>query len=291
MTIPMSKEYKQYADFLENHLESIYAVAREARKKGLDPALVPEPEVAKDLAELVEGLVGPPGVAESIRDLTEKMSREALTFKITEQIINGKFGGMDPREAAEQAMRTALAILTEGITAAPIQGIAKVEIKTNSDRTNYLAIYYAGPIRSAGGTEQALTIIVGDHIRRLLKLDRYKPTEDEICRFIEEVRLFERSIARFQYHISDEELRRAIQNIPVEVTGTESDPVEVSSFRNLPRIETNNVRGGALRVVNDGIVGRASKVLTTIEKLQIDGWEWLGTVSYTHLTLPTILLV
>ena len=276
MTIPMSKEYKQYAVFLEKSLESIYAVAREARKKGLDPALVPEPEVAKDLAELVEGLVGPPGVAESIRDLTEKMSREALTFKITEHIINGKFGVMDARESAEQAMRTALAILTEGITAAPIQGIAKVEIKTNSDRTNYLAIYYAGPIRSAGGTEQALTIIVGDHIRRLLKLDTYKPTEDEIGRFIEEVRLFERTIARFQYHISDEELRRAIQNIPVEVTGTKSDPVEVSSFRNLPRIETNNVRGGALRVINDGIVGRSAKVLTIIQKLKIDGWEWLG---------------
>jgi DNA polymerase II large subunit len=278
LTIPMSDEYKQYAAFLEKTLENIYAVAREARKKGLDPALVPEPEIAKDLAALVEGLVGPFGVAESIRDLAEKMSREELTFKITEQIVNGNFGAMDAHEAAEQAMRTALAILTEGITAAPIQGIAKVEIKTNPDRTKYLAIYYAGPIRSAGGTEQALTIIVGDYIRRLLKLDRYKATEDEIARFIEEVRLFERSIARFQYHISDEELRRAIQNIPVEVTGTESDPVEVSSFRNLPRIETNNVRGGALRVINDGIVGRASKVLTTIEKLQISGWEWLGSL-------------
>ena len=171
------------------------------------------------------------------------MSREALAFKITEQIINGKFGALGAREAAEQAIRTALAILTEGITAAPIQGIARVEIKSNSDRTNYLAIYYAGPIRSAGGTEQALTIIVGDYIRRLLKLDSYKPTEEEVCRFIEEVRLFERAVARFQYHISDEELRRALQNIPVEVTGTASDPVEVSSFRNLPRIETNKVRG------------------------------------------------
>ena len=276
LTIPMSEDYRKYTASLEKALKSIYDIAEKARKKGLDPTLVPEPEVAKDLAELVEGLVGPRGVAESIRDLAERMSREELTFKITEQIINGKFGAIDNREAAEQAIRTALAILTEGITAAPIQGIAKVEIKTNYDRTKYLAIYYAGPIRSAGGTEQALTIIVGDHIRRLLGLDRYKPTDDEIARFIEEIRLFERTIGRFQYHISDEELRRSIRNIPVEVTGTESDPVEVSSYRNLPRIETNNVRGGALRVVNDGIVGRASKVLTTIEKLQIDGWEWLG---------------
>ncbi|PVX25926.1 MAG: DNA polymerase II large subunit [Candidatus Bathyarchaeum sp.] len=276
MKIPMSKEYKQYTTSLEEQLDNIYAVAKKARKKGLDPALVPEPEVAKDLAALVEGLVGPPGVAESIRDLAERMPREEISFKVTEQIINGKFGALDDRAAAEQAIRTALAILTEGITAAPIQGIAKVEIKKNNDRTDYLAIYYAGPIRSAGGTEQALTIIVGDHIRRLLKLAPYKPTEDEIGRFIEEIRLFERSIARFQYHISDEELKRAIPNIPVEVTGTESDPLQVSSYRNLPRIETNNVRGGALRVVNDGIVGRAPKILTIIEKLGIDGWEWLG---------------
>jgi DNA polymerase II large subunit len=276
--IPMSKDYRHYAESLEEKLESLYAVANEARKKGLDPAPISEPEVAKDLAALVEGLVGPDGVAEGIRDLSEKMSREAVAFKITEEIINGKFGVMDDSEAAGQAMRTALAILTEGITAAPIQGIAKIEIKNNLDRTKYLAIYYAGPIRSAGGTEQALTIIIGDYIRRLLKLNRYKPTEEEIARFIEEVRLFERVIARFQYHISDEELRKALTQIPVEVTGTESDPVEVSSFRNLPRVETNNVRGGALRVVNDGIVGRAAKILTIIEKLGIDGWEWLGSL-------------
>jgi DNA polymerase II large subunit len=109
----------------------------------------------------------------------------------------------------------------------------------------------------------------------LLGLDRYKPTEDEISRFIEEVRLCERSVSRFQYHISDEELRKALQWLPVEVTGTESDPLEVSSFRNLPRVETNRIRGGALRVVNDGIVGRASKVLTITDKLGIQGWDWL----------------
>jgi DNA polymerase II large subunit len=278
LIIPMSEEYKRYAAFLEKRLESIYTVARKAREKGLDPALVPEPEVAKDLAELVEGLVGPSGVAEDIRDLSEKMPREALAFKIAEQIIHGKFGSMNAREAAEQAIRTALAILTEGITAAPVQGVARIEIKSNPDRTKYLAIYYAGPIRSAGGTEQALTIVIGDLIRRLLNLDAYKPTEDEITRFIEEVRVFERMVSRFQYHISDEELRRAIQNIPVEVTGTESDPVEVSSFRNLPRIETNHVRGGALRVVNDGIVGRSAKILTIIDKLGIEGWDWLGSL-------------
>ena len=277
----MSDAYKQYVRSLEIRLERLYAVSRKAREKGLDPALKPECNVAKDLADLVEGLVGPKGVAESIRELSTKLPREELAFKIAEEIVYGKFGHMEPEVAAEQAVRTALAILTEGLTAAPLQGVARVRIKTNNDRTKYLAVYFAGPIRSAGGTDQALTLVIVDFVRRLLGLDRYKPTEEEIARFIGEMRLYERSVSRFQYHVSDEELRKAIQWLPVEVTGTESDPVEVSSFRNLPRIETNRVRGGALRVVNDGVVGRSTKVWTIIEKLGIQGWDWLKEIRQT----------
>ena len=271
----MSEAHSQYIKGLESKLEQLYAISEKAREKGFDPALKPECRIAKDLADLVEGLVGPKGVAEGIRELSTKLPREELAFKIVEEIVYGKFGHMEAEAAAEQAIRTALAIFTEGLTAAPIQGVAKVKIKTNRDRTRYLAVYFAGPIRSAGGTDQALTLVVGDFVRRLLGIDRYKPTEEEISRFIEEARLYARSVTRFQYHVSDEELRRALQWLPVEVTGTESDPVEVSSFRNLPRIETNRVRGGALRVVNDGIVGRAPKVWTIIEKLGIHGWDWL----------------
>ena len=231
--------------------------------------------MAQDIADLVEGLVGPKGVALSIREWSTKMPREEIAFKVAEEITLGKFGVMDPERAAEQAIRTALAIFTEGLTAAPIQGIAQVKIKTNADRSHYLAIYFAGPIRSAGGTDQALTLVVGDYVRLQLNLDKYKPTDEEVSRFIEELRLYERSVGRFQYHIPDEELRKALNLIPVECTGTESDPVEVSSYRNLERVETNRVRGGALRVVNDGIVGRAQKVYVIIDKLGFQGWEWL----------------
>jgi len=272
----MSEAYRQYVETLEKTLGQLYAISEKAREKGLDPSLKTECILAKDLADLVEGLVGPKGVAESIRVLSSKLPREELAFKITEEIVYGKFGHMEPEAAADQAIRTALAIFTEGLTAAPIQGVAKVRIKTNSDRTRYLAIYFAGPIRSAGGTDQALTLVVGDFVRRLLGLDRYKPTEEEMSRFVEELRMYERSVTGFQYHISDEELRKALQWVPVEVTGTESDPIEVSSFRNLPRVETNRVRGGALRVLNDGVVGRAPKVLNIIEKLGFQGWDWLG---------------
>jgi DNA polymerase II large subunit len=276
----MSKENEHYVASLTVGLKMLYEIAETARRKGFDPELKPESGVARDLAELVEGLVGPSGVAESIRGLSRKLPREELAFKIAEEIVYGKFGHMEMQIAAEQAIRTSLAILTEGITAAPIQGIAKVCIKQNLDRdqTKYLAIYYSGPIRSAGGTDQALTLVIGDFVRGLLGLDKYKPTEEEINRFIEEMRLFERSVGRFQYHVSDAQLRMAIESIPIEVTGTESDPVDVQTFRNLPRIETNRVRGGALRVVNDGIIGRAAKVSTIVEKIGMERWDWLKSV-------------
>ncbi|UCB60903.1 MAG: DNA polymerase II large subunit [Candidatus Bathyarchaeota archaeon] len=278
MTVKMSDDYRRYAKSLEIELQRLCEISRKARERGLDPTLNPESEIAKDLAELVEGLVGPAGVAEAIRELSEKLPREELAFKIAEEIVYGKFGIMETHDAAEQAIRTSLAILTEGITAAPLQGVAKVSVKQNFDKTNYLAIYYAGPMRSAGGTDQALTLVIGDFVRCLLGLDRYKPTEEEINRFIEEMRLYERSVGRFQYHVTDKQLRIAIESIPVEVTGTESDPVEVQSFRNLPRIETNRVRGGALRVVNDGVIGRAAKVTTVVKKLGIEGWGWLKAI-------------
>jgi DNA polymerase II large subunit len=260
---------------MENELKRLYAISDSARSKGLDPALKTECIIAQDIADLVEGLVGPKEVALSIRELSNSMQREEIAFKVAEEIVLGKFGHMEPEKAAEQAIRTALAIFTEGLTAAPIQGIAQVKIKMNADRTRYLAIYFAGPIRSAGGTDQALTLVVGDFVRSRLGLDKYKPTEEEVSRFVEELRLYERSVGRFQYHIPDEELKKALNLIPVECTGTESDPVEVSSYRNLPRVETNRVRGGALRVVNDGIVGRAQKVFVIIDKIGFQGWDWL----------------
>lgn len=154
LSINMSKEYREYTSSLESQLRQLYEVAGKAREKQLDPVARVEIDIAKDLAGLVEGLVGPSGVADSIRDLSKTLPREELAFKIAEEIVHGKFGHLQAQAAAEQAVRTALAILTEGITAAPLQGVAHVAIKENSDKTRYLAVYFAGPIRSAGGTDQ-----------------------------------------------------------------------------------------------------------------------------------------
>ena len=150
-----SEVMQEYFAKLEEKLRKIFEVAKVARERGLDPTPFTEIYPAKDLASRVEVLLAPEGVADEIRELSTKMDRDAVAFKIAEQIVNGKFGIMEMNETAALATRVALSILTGGITAAPLEGISDVRIRENFDRTQYLAIYFAGPIRSAGGTEAA----------------------------------------------------------------------------------------------------------------------------------------
>ncbi len=263
-----------YFQGLKDQVDKIYDLARQARAKGLDPSRDPESVVTQDVAERVEKAVGPPAVASRIRELSLLMPRELVALKIAEEISLSKYG-VDGERAAEQAVRTASAILDEGVTAAPIEGISSVRIRSNQDGSKYLAVYFAGPIRSAGGTDMALILVIADYVRHQVGLGRYKATELEAKRFVEELRLYEREVARFQFKVSDEELFNAVMRLPVEVNGVETDPVEVSAYRNVPRVDTNRVRGGALRVVHDGLIGRSHKVLKIIDSLGIEGWSWL----------------
>jgi DNA polymerase II large subunit len=272
MSDPLNTEYFKN---IEETVEKLYELAKKTREKNLDPSPLPEIALANDLAARVEGLVGPKGVAQVIRELQEKLEREEVAFQIAKDIVYEKFGNMSDEESAEQAIRTALAILSSGITAAPLEGIAKVKIKPAADSKRYLSIYFSGPIRAAGGTETALTVLVGDFVRRLMHLDRYNPSSDEVERYIEEVDLYKRAV-HLQYPSSDEEIRKAIEHLPVEVTGEPTEKIEVSGYRDIPSIETNRVRGGAMLVLNDGILGKAHKLPKIISKIGLEGWEWLN---------------
>ncbi|WP_457554941.1 DNA polymerase II large subunit [Candidatus Pyrohabitans sp.] len=270
-------EIDEYFCLLEERLREGLEIAQRARRLGFDPSLEVEIPLAKDMAERVEGLVGPQGVASRVRELCSEMSAEEAALTIAKEIVEGRFGGFDSREAAaEQALRTALAILTEGIVAAPLEGIVKVKIKKNADGGEYLAIYFAGPIRSAGGSAQALAVLVGDVIRQALGLERYVATEEEVERFVEEVDLYHHEAARLQYFPSASELRTAVRSLPVEVTGEPTEKVEVAGYRDLPRVETNQLRGGAVLVLAEGLLQKAPKVLKHVRRLGLEGWEWLA---------------
>ena len=273
-----------YFDRLEADTKVLYKIANEARSKGLDVETKSEVPLAKDLAERVEGLVGPEGVAKRIKELEQDITREEVAFEIAAEIASGKFeltkekANYNEEQRCDQALRTALAILTEGVVAAPLEGISQVKIKQNFDSTKYIAVYFAGPIRSAGGTAAALAVLLGDKIKEAIGIDDFKPVDDEIERYVEEVELYESEVTNLQYSPTPEEVRFAANHIPVEVTGEQTDQVEVS-HRDLERVETNNIRGGALLAMVEGVIQKSKKILKISKKLKLDSWGWLSEYS------------
>ena len=261
-----------YFDRLEAETNHLYEIANEARSKGLDVETKTEVPLAKDLAERVEGLVGPEGVAQRIKELEKDMDRESVAFEIAAEIADGTFeltgekAKWNEEQRCDQGLRTALAILTEGVVAAPLEGISDVKIKQNFDGTKYIGVYFAGPIRSAGGTAAALAVLLGDKIRQAINIDEFKPIEDEIERYVEEVELYESEVTNLQYSPTPEEVRFAANHIPVEVSGEQTDQVEVS-HRDLERVETNNIRGGALLAMVEGVIQKSKKIKKIANKL------------------------
>src|SRR5918912_1368600 len=121
-------------------------------------------------------------------------------------------------------------------------------------------------------------MLIADHARKVASLGRYVANsfDDETGRFVEELRIYEREVMGFQFKVLDEDVVKCISNLPVELDGVDTDPVEVVGHKNMRRIATDRVRGGTLRVMNDGLIGRSRKLLKLVETLNLDGWSWLN---------------
>ncbi|MFW9897769.1 MAG: DNA polymerase II large subunit [Candidatus Thorarchaeota archaeon] len=274
--LEMNKEMEDYFTSIQRKVNKYYDVAEEARKKGFDPELFVESPQAKDLAGRVEKLVGPEGVADLIRNLKKQgKTEDEIVFKVVSDILDEKIGVFDTLESrVERAIRAGLAIKTMGVVSAPLEGISKILIRRDHLGNKYLSLYFAGPIRAAGGTTAALSVLIADFVREKSKIPKYKATEGEVGRFVEEIKLYDR-LLHLQYPSSNDEIRYAVQHLPVEINGDSTEDEEVSAFRDLPRIDTNNIRGGACLVLNDGILLKAPKLLKIAKTMNLEGWDWL----------------
>ncbi len=270
-----SSEVQSYFAAILAGVEATYRVARSARAKGFDPELEVEIPLTEDLASRVEQLLGEydvEGVARRIRELARDHDREELAILVAKEMAQRPAASKE--KAVERAVRVGLAILTEGILVAPLEGLAGVKIKRNQDGTSYVDLYYAGPIRSAGGTGQALSVLIADIVRREVGLGRYQPTRQEVERFKEEIPLYKQA-QHLQYTPTDEEIDLIASNCPVGLNGEGTEDAEISGYRDLPRIETNRIRGGACLVLADGMCLKAPKIQKHVKKLKIDGWEFI----------------
>ncbi|WP_123535727.1 LAGLIDADG family homing endonuclease [Halosimplex salinum] len=271
----MKPEDEAYFERLESGLDDAFDVAEAARERGGDPTDDVEIPVARDMADRVENILGIEGVAERVRELEGEMSREEAALELVSDFVDGDVGDYDTRAGkVEGAVRTAVALLTEGVVAAPIEGIDRVEILENDDGTEFVNVYYAGPIRSAGGTAQALSVLVADYARAMLGIDQYKARDEEIGRFAEEIDLYDKETG-LQYTPKEKESKFIAEHMPIMLDGEATGDEEVSGYRDLERVDSNSARGGMCLVMAEGIALKAPKIQRYTRNLDEVDWPWL----------------
>ncbi len=270
-----SPEMNAYFEKIKQDVARQYEIAEQARARLLDPREEVEIPLAEDVASRVQGLVSiavpqlfRSNLAQRLRELEKKYSKgdARIAFDIAKEVFDGNFFKPSSVEKAiEAGVRVGLGYITLGIVTAPLEGISEIKIKQRQDGGKYVGIYFSGPIRSAGGTANAMAVLLTDYLRREAGLGAYDPNEKEIERFVVELDDYDTRITNLQYRILPEEIRFLVKKLPVEVSGTPTEKLEVLSFKDLPRVETNRIRSGVCLTLS--MVGlKARKLLKFVKK-------------------------
>ena len=215
----LSAERESYQSWMDRRADEVFLIAEEAKAKGLDFEDFVEIPRTKDLAsrteKLLEEYLDGMSIEDDLRDLLRDSDRETAAIQIALDVAKRMYARTtDITKAIDSGLRVGLAVLTEAILVAPLDGIGGVRIMNNADGSEFLSIDFAGPIRAAGGTGQALSVLIGDMIRRELGIGRYVPTTPEVERVKEEFGLYRVGL---QYKPPPEEVEVIVRACPVMI--------------------------------------------------------------------------
>jgi DNA polymerase II large subunit len=274
---------EDYFQQLEDSVRACYSIAEGARAKGLDPLNKVEIPLARTLAEKVVGLISvvyPQINDERITKRILELEKEygqldpAVSFKIAEEVAKEKFCKFESLlQAMEAGIRLGFAYNTLGVVSSPIEGFTELKIGKTREGKDYFIPYFSGPIRSAGTTASCMALILIDYIRELFGYAKYDPDEKEIKRFLREVLDYHERVTNLQYLPTEEEILFLAKNLPIQIAGEASEQKEVSNFKDLPRVDTNNIRGGMCLIFAEGLAQKAQKGLRILKGLQAKGFK------------------
>ncbi|MBS3122770.1 DNA polymerase II large subunit [Candidatus Woesearchaeota archaeon] len=287
--VAASIQMQKYFDNISEELELCYSIANTARKLNLDPEQKVDIRLARNMAERVEALIGvvaPQLIGSGVTDKIIEMEKKyapldwRVALLIAHEVAKQKFCKFkDQKEAIEVGIRTGFAYQTGGIVAAPLEGFIELKIKRTNDGKEYLAPFYAGPIRGAGGTAAAFSLLLVDFLRIKFGYAKYDPSPAEMSRFRTEIFDYNERVTNLQYLPSADEIDFLTKNLPIEVEGDPTEKIEVSNYKDLPRIETNMIRGGMCLVLAEGLSQKAPKLWKRLEQWGKEfgfEWEFLG---------------
>ena len=292
MSMKCSKQMQKYFDELVDNTNKSMKVAQEARKKGYDPQDFVEISLAKNTAERVVGLIGViapqvkgTGITKRIVDLEKKygITDWRVAMIIAHEIALQKYCKFkDEREAIEIGIRTGFAYITQGRVSSPLEGFSKLEIVERRDKKGkFFRMKYAGPIRSAGGTMGAVSVLIGSYLAKQLGYAFYDPTEKETQWTFAHLEDYNSYITNLQYFPSKREAIFMAKNLPVQLIGEPSEKYEISSalLKDLPRVDTNSLSSGFCLVFAECLCLKAPKLWKQLSKwgkdFGLDYWNFL----------------
>lgn len=288
---------EKYFEDLSQDIKKSYDVANGARKKGLDPVDKVEVPLAMTMAAKVVRLIStvyPQLDSEDIINRLLELEKQygalesSVAFKIAEEIALEKYCKFENKlQAMDAGIRVGFAYLTLGVVSSPIEGFTEIKEGIRADGKRYLKAYFSGPIRSAGTTASCMVLMVIDYIRQIFGYEKFDPTEQECKRMVMELYDYHERVNNLQYLPTEEEIYFIAKNMPIQVDGDPTETREVSNFKDLPRVETNFIRGGLCLIMGEGMAQKAAKGLRLLKKTQKNGfqikdWEWLDEYVHMH---------
>lgn len=280
---------EEYFKLIGKKVDNLYEIAKKAKNSGKDYELFVESKKAADknnrCIDLLS-IVHPEfekhreEIVNRVLELEKKwgIGSDEVAFIIAREITTEKFFKFQSKEEAIlSGLRFGCAYNTQGVVGAPIEGITGVKI---DPKDKFLYVYYAGPIRTAGGTAQVFTLFIADYLRKMLGLNKYVPSKEEIERYYVEVTDYLTYVTRKQYKPNEEEISFLVKNVPICLTGEPTEKREVSKHKDLERVETTRIRGGMCLIYLDGLPLKAKKLLKKLKKYGdrfelTDTWIWL----------------
>jgi DNA polymerase II large subunit len=274
---------EKYFHNLDLEIKKSYEIANLARKKGFDPYDKVEIPLARNLAEKTVGLISTlypqindPRIVKRIVELEKEYGSldVAVCLKIAEEIAKEKFCKFESKlQAIEAGIRVGFAYTTLGVVSSPIEGFTYLKLQKTKQGEEYFTAYFSGPIRSAGTTASCVVLMIIDYLRETFGYAKYDPDEKEIKRTATELFDFHERITNLQYLPTEEEALFLAANTPIQVAGEPSEKLEVSNFKDLPRVDTNFLRSGVCLILGEGLAQKAQKALRILKGLREKGFK------------------
>ncbi len=277
---------KYFVD-LEEGVRGEYVIANQAKAKGFDPVNEVEIPLAMSLAEKCVGLIstiypqmgGEVGqkISKRLLDLEDEYGQldSTVPLKIAEEIAKERFCKFESLiQAIDAGIRVGFAYMTLGVVASPLEGYTHIELGKTAEGKEYFIPHYSGPIRSAGGTGAAFSLVIIDYLRQIFGYAKYDPTETEVKRMVTEVVDYHERVTNLQYFPTEEETAFLTRNLPIQISGDPTESKEVSNYKDIPRIHTNFIRGGVCLTIAEGLAQKAPKILRMIKNLKSKGVEF-----------------